>query len=156
MKKSGFTLVEIAVVTIIVGLLVTMGSMAITKSVQNSRIKNAEAELEMISAAILQLAWDTGRWPNGQLRTEAASGANEKWDLSGDECGLLGTDGTYDNWKGPYYGGPTADPWGNNYFFDSDYYPMGDHSKECVVVGSYGRKAQSQYDADDLWVRVDD
>ena len=52
MKKSGFTLVEIAVVTMIIGLLASLGSMAIMKSVRNARIKEAQTDLEMISTAV--------------------------------------------------------------------------------------------------------
>ncbi len=148
MKKSGFTLVEIAVVTIILGLLATLGSLAIMKSVQNSRIKTAEAELEMISAAVLQLAWDTGKWPNGQPRTDG--GSEEKWDISVAGCGLLDTDGNYNNWKGPYYGGAINDPWGNPYFFDPDYEhkEKGGSTRDAVVVGSFGPSGTGKYDYD--------
>ena len=153
MKKSGFTLIEIIVVTLILGLMATLGSLAIMKSVRNSRIKNTEAELEMLSAAILQLAWDTGTWPNGASRSAASSA--EKWDISPDSCGLLGTDGNYDHWKGPYYDGALVDQWGNRYFFDPDYRIDGvDH----VVVGSFGPNGvgPNQYDGDDIYVLLDD
>ena len=159
MKKSGFTLIEIAVVTIIIGLLATLGTMAIMKSVRNSRITKTEAELEILSAAILQLAWDTGKWPNGQPRT--AGGSVEMWDISGDNCGLLGNDGTYKNWKGPYYDGPIGDSWWSDsapqrkYFFDPDYQIKG---IDRVVVGSFGPNGQGPnlYDSDDIYVLLDD
>ena len=80
MKKHGFTLVEIMVVVSVIGLLAALGSMAIVKGMNKSRQKKAAAELEMLSAAILQLAWDTGRWPNKALRTNA--GSTEMWDIS--------------------------------------------------------------------------
>lgn len=154
MKKNGFTLVEIAVVTLIVGLLAALGTMAVRKGIQNSRIKQAETELGMISVAVLQLAWDTGKWPNGQLRTNG--GSTEMWDISLDSCGLLGNDGTYTKWKGPYYDGATVDPWGNPYFFDPDYYPVSGGIYE--VVGSFGSRKQyrGSYDSDDVYVRLDD
>lgn len=153
MKKSGFTLVEIAVVTMIIGLLATLGSLAIMKSVQNSRIKQAETELSMMSAAVLQLAWDTGKWPNGQPRTTA--GSTEMWDISLSSCGLMNTDGNYSDWKGPYYGGEIMDPWGNPYFFDPDY--KIDHV-DHVVVGSFGPNGvgPNDYDSDDIYVLLDD
>ncbi len=153
MKKSGFTLVEITVVTMIVGLLATLGSLAIMRSIQGSRIKNAQAELEMLSVAVLQLAWDTGKWPNGQPRT--TGGSTEMWDISGDNCGLLDTDGNYGKWKGPYYDGSITDPWGNPYFFDPDYRINGINH---VVVGSFGSngKGRNLYDSDDIYVLLDD
>jgi len=158
MKKHGFTLVEIAVVTLIVGLLASMGTLAIMKSFQNSRIKQAETEVEMISMAILQLAWDTGRWPNGRIRTNG--GSEEKWDLSEDDCGLLMNDGTYDNWKGPYYDDAIKDPWKNNYFFDPDYRHREKDGtmRDAIVVGSFGPNGigQNLYDSDDIYVLLDD
>lgn len=164
MKKSGFTFIEIMIVTIIIGLMASLGTLAITASVRNSRIRSAEAELEILSAAILQLAWDTGKWPNGKPRT--APGSVEMWDISGDNCGLLGNDGTYDNWEGPYYEGPTEDPWWTvsasqrKYFFDPDYRITAEDGtvQNAIVVGSFGPNGQGRnlYDSDDIYVRLDD
>lgn len=153
MKKSGFTLVEIMIVVAIVGLLASMGMLAIRKSVKTSKIKNTQAELEMISAAALQLAWDTGRWPNGNPRNIGTS--LEMWDISLPSCGLMDTDGSFNEWKGPYYGGEVEDQWGNPYFFDPDYNIGGVNH---VVVGSFGPngKGRNQYDSDDIYVLLDD
>lgn len=153
MKKNGFTLVEIVVVIAIIGLLATLGTIAILKGVNRSRERQAAAELEMLSAASLQLAWDTGRWPNRALRTKG--GSTEMWDISSAACGLMNTDGSYGEWKGPYYDGEVLDPWGNPYFFDPDYRIDGvDH----VVVGSFGPngKGRNLYDSDDIYVLLDD
>ena len=158
MKKSGFTLVEIAVVTMIIGLLASLGSMAIMKSVRNARIKEAQTDLEMISTAVLQLAWDAGKWPNGQPRT--TGGSVERWDISADSCGLMGTDGSYSDWKGPYYGGEILDPWDNPYFFDPDYRHREKDGtvRNAVVVGSFGPNGSGRnlYDSDDIYVLLDD
>ena len=154
MKKNGFTLIEITVVLIILGMLATLGAIAIMKGVRAARIKNTESELEMLGAAVLQLAWDTGKWPNGQPRT--AGGSVEKWDISPNGCGLMGTDGNYNNWKGPYYDGALTDPWGSRYFFDPDY-RIADGTIH-VVVGSFGpnRRGPNVYDSDDIYVLLDD
>ena len=154
MKRQGFTLVEIMVVTLLVGILATLGTYAVLRSVNNGRIKNTQAELEMLSAAVLQLAWDTGQWPNGAPRTKG--GSVEKWSIAPNSCGLLGTDGTYNNWKGPYYDGELKDPWGNTYFFDPDY-TISDGSIR-VVVGSFGPNGigPNVYDDDDIYVLLDD
>lgn len=153
MKKRGFTLVEIMIVVGIIGILAGIGVPAILKGMQSSRIKEATVEVEMMSAAVLQLAWDTGKWPNGQLRINGGSG--EMWDISPARCGLMDTDGSYNEWKGPYYEGDIKDPWGNPYFFDPDYRVNGVNR---VVVGSFGPNGvgRNRYDSDDIYVLLDD
>ncbi len=158
MKKSGFTLVEVAVVVVLVGLLATLGSLAIMKSVNTSRIKNSQAELEMLSAAVLQLAWDTGRWPNGAPRNNG--GSTEMWNISLPSCGLMDTAGTFNEWKGPYYDGEVEDQWGNPYFFDPDYQhkEKDGTTRMAIGVGSFGPngKGRNLYDSDDIYVLLDD
>lgn len=154
--KSGFTLVEIMIVVAIIGLLAGMSTLAITKSVKNSKIKTAEAELDMLAAAVLQLAWDTGRWPNGALRTSdgSATANNEMWDLSA--SGLIYGTGFGDDWKGPYYESDMlTDPWGMPYFFDSDYKIDGANR---TAVGSLGpnKTGRNRYNEDNIATRVDD
>lgn len=46
---------------------------------------------------------------------------NNEIDLSTASGGLVATDGTYQNWEGPYIT-DVIDPWGNPYFLDEDYY----------------------------------
>ncbi len=153
MKKDGFTLIEIMVVVGLVALLATLGTYATRQGVEKGRERQADAELEMLSVAVLQLAWDTGRWPNRALRTNP--GSVEIWDISGDAAGLMGNDGSYHGWRGPYYDGATVDPWGNPYFFDPDYRYEG---KNRIVVGSFGKNGvgRNLYDADDRKAWLDD
>lgn len=154
-NKKGFTLVEILITVVIIGLLASMGSLAIMKSINNARIKTAESELAVFSTAVLQLAWDTGRWPNGTDRTQA--GSDEVWDISSLESGLMmaDTNNVYLDWKGPYYEGVTNDPWGNPYFFDPDFKVDG---QMRVVVGSFGPNGigRNAYDSDDIYILLDD
>lgn len=152
-RKQGFTAIEITMVVAVVGLLASMGTYAVLRAVNSSRIANAEIELEMLSAATLQLAWDTGKMPNGQYRNNL--GSIEIWDLTASGTGLMDDTSDWDDWKGPYYDGATVDPWGNNYFFDPDYYIDG---QVRVVVGSFGPNGQgrNQYDSDDIVVLLDD
>ncbi len=152
MKKEGFTLLEIMIVVAVVGLLITLGSHAFLSGMSTGREKQAAIELDMLSTAVLQLAWDTGRWPNQELRTQP--GSTEIWDISGDAAGLTGADDAYDNWRGPYYDGETLDPWGNPYFFDPDYRVDG---VMRIVVGSFGPngRGRNRYDSDDIYVLLD-
>jgi len=152
-QRTGFTLVEILVVVAIVSLLATLGTLSVSKAMDSSREKTAKTELELLASGILQLAWDTGSWPNKAFRN--TPGSTEIWSLGGAAAGLMQTDGSYSEWKGPYYEGSLLDPWGQPYFFDPDYLIKGVNH---VVVGSFGpnRIGRNVYDSDDLYVILDD
>ena len=70
-------------------------------------------------------------------------------DLAAGAAGLLTTNGSFPNWNGPYLPSIPLDPWGNNYFFDSDYLVNG-HNR--VVIGSFGPNGvgPNVYDSDDV------
>jgi general secretion pathway protein G len=154
--REGFTLVEIMIVVAVVGLLAALGILNVAKAMQTSRKKTALTELELLSAGILQLAWDTGRWPNKARREEAASGVNEIWTFVGSGLDKNTIDGIYDGWNGPYYEGSYKDPWGNPYFFDSDYTYEG--KSDRIVVGSFGPNGigRNIYDKDNILVFLDE
>jgi len=154
MKKSGFSLTEIMIVVAIIGLITSLGALAVVKGMTNTRIKQAESEVEIIANAVLQLAWDTGRWPNRAIRTKP--GSREEWTLSPSQTGLLEEDPAYKGWRGPYLDRDILiDPWGNPYFFDPDYRISGVNR---IVVGSFGPNGvgRNMYDNDDVFVRLDD
>lgn len=152
-RKSGFTLIELMYVVGIMGLLATIGTYITRQAVKNGRITTARGELAVLAASTLRLAWDTGQWPNQNPRN--AGGSQEVWDLSTQAAGLAGSDGSFNDWQGPYYRLHRLDPWGQPYFFDPDYSING---VAHPVVGSFGpnKKGRNLYDADDLYVRLDD
>lgn len=137
----------------IVGLLASLASYAVLTAHKKALIKQAEGELQMIATGTLKMAWDTSRWPNKTLRTQP--GSVEIWNLAVSSSGLLANDGSYTDWKGPYYSGSTKDPWGHPYFFDPDYIIGGVNR---IVVGSFGPNGvgQNVYDSDDIKVLLDD
>lgn len=155
-QKAAFTLVEIMIVVAIIGLLASLAVLNMAKAMQTSREKTALTELELLSTGILQLAWDTGRWPNKEWREVGASGVNEIWSFAGSGLDENTSDGIYAGWKGPYYEGSYTDPWGNPYFFDSDYYYEGRNDR--IVVGSFGPNGVGRniYDNDNILVFLDE
>jgi general secretion pathway protein G len=122
-RLAGFTLMEVMVVILIIGLLMAIAVPSLRKARESSRISRATAEVEMLRSAIDQLAWDTGLWPGG-LRREVSSSA-ELWDLTGASAGLLSAGSGFTGWKGPYIGRITADPWGKSYFFAASGFSVG-------------------------------
>lgn len=158
MKKHGFTLMEIMFAVSIIALLAGVSTIGVSKMVQLSRVKRAEAELQMIATAVLRLAWDTGKWPNGDWRHKNSD--TEEWDL--ETTPLVRASTNFSGWNGPYYTGPFVDPWakGRNdkihrYFFDPDYYTNG---VRRAAVGSFGPTGtgKTAYDANNIIVLVDD
>jgi prepilin-type N-terminal cleavage/methylation domain-containing protein len=151
------TLPEIMVVVAIIGALAVMASLGITKLAEKSRISTAEQDLARLTAAIEQLAWDTGKWPMADARTTQDK---ELDDLSKPQSGLLVNDGRFGSgWKGPYIDIIPLDPWGMKYFFDSDYYVDGNMNNTSstnmlVVVGSYGPNKGGTYDSDNIYVVI--
>jgi len=114
------------------------------------KINQAEAQLNILSAAVWQLAWDTGKWPDGL--DCSVPGNPETWDLTGADAGLLvANSNKFPKWQGPYVPDIPADPWGSQYFFDPDYSIAG---VMRPVVGSFGPNCQgrNQYDDDNIYI----
>ena len=144
-------MVEMLIVLSVIGVVLAIAIPNFLRSRHDAKIKEARAQLEMISAAILQLAWDTGRWPAGIDRT--IQGNAESWDLNAASAGLLDKTSKFPNWEGPYVAKIPKDPWGMPYFFDPDYRVDG---KFRAVVGSFGpnRYGRNVYDKDNIYIIV--
>lgn len=146
----GFTLVELLVVISIIGILSVIAMAALSFARGQARIAKARHDVDTLVTAVKSLEADTGFWPGHQEVDELTeTGSNEIWDLSVQEAGLVDTDGLFGGWNGPYIGTIPLDPWGNNYFWDSDYELDG---RDHVVVGSFGPNGvgQNLYDSDDI------
>lgn len=180
MKTSrGFTLIELLVVIAIIGILASVVMNSVNSARANTKTSKAKAELQSLRAAISSLEDDTGKWPNGCPVATSVTGSSNEIRFSLANAGIIAvpsvgvTDNTTDPpcewtaeevsaWKGPYM--PNAiDPWGNPYWFDSDYYPRQDcgdpAAPATVVVESHGPNgaggAQSgSYDCDDIYLEL--
>ena len=150
-NRRGFTLAETMIVILVIGILTVTLTASIRKSRLAGQQKKAEAELQLISAAVEQLAWDTGLLPRALNRVKP--GSSECWNLTTADAGLMATDGDFPNWKGPYIRDIPLDPWGSRYFFDPDYRINGAYK---MVVGSFGpnKVGRNVYDKDNVYVLV--
>jgi general secretion pathway protein G len=173
-KNRGFTLIELLVVIGIMGVLMTIAVVAVNYARAQARESNAVQEIDQIYKAISMLALDTNQWPSHQIIDTVCSdlpgGCPANNEICGDGCalslsdpgaGIRDTDGSFSGWSGPYMKRMPVDPWGNEYFFDTDYQvkvldntPCG-LSASCydvVVIGSYGPDGEgnNDYTEDDI------
>jgi len=118
----GFTLLELLVVMVIIGLLAGFVAPRYFAQVGKSRVKAAHAQIDALDKALEQFRLDVGRLPTGD---EGHPGRNSP------PSGVP-------NWEGPYL--KTAvplDPWGHAYV----YAQPGTHQNDFDLM-SYGRDGQ--------------
>lgn len=69
--ESGFTLIEIMAVVLIIGLLSTLVGIAIFPQIDKSRVNAARAQLKMLDAALETYRMDSARFPSTDQGLEA-------------------------------------------------------------------------------------
>ncbi len=122
MKKSGFTLIELMLVVIIISVLVALVVPRLVGRSQEARFAAAQAQIEAHLATALDLyELDNGIYPS----TEQGLAALRKMPPSPPSP---------PNWKGPYIKKTPKDPWGNPY----SYISPGTHNLHDYDLFSYG------------------
>jgi general secretion pathway protein G len=116
-RERGFTLIEILVVVIIIGLLAALVGPKLFGKVSGARLNAAKAQIELFGTALDAFRLDTGRYPTSE---EGLKALREK------PSGLEG-------WQGPYLPKEIpADPWKRAYVYRSP----GEHYDYDLI--SYG------------------
>ena len=101
-RARGFTLIEIMVVVVIIGLLAAFIVPRVMGRVDEARITKARADVQAIETAIAMYRLDTARLPTTEQGLKALVTQPE--------------DPTLRNWKpGGYLARVSVDPWGNEY-----------------------------------------
>lgn len=164
---AGFTLIELLLVTAIISILVALALIALQLTRAKAKVAAAQYEIDQIVKAIQLLENDTGEWPGHQEVDVMTNGtpAGDNNEICGDGCtnnlnsavvGLTQNDPSnpYGEWKGPYMVNIPKDPWGSDYFFDTDYNHL-DYGWS-VIIGSYGPNGEGNdlYDNDDIVKKI--
>lgn len=129
-RVQGFTLLELLVVVVIIGLLVGYVGPMYFKQVGKSEIKAARAQIDAFGKALDQYRLDTGHYPTGE------QGLGALVDRPADEK----------KWDGPYLKkNVPLDPWGNPYVYKRP----GEHGEyDIVSAGKDGTPGGIGEDAD--------
>jgi len=118
-RSRGFTLLEMLVVLVIMGLLAALVGPQLLGRVDTSRVTAADTQIRMIKGALDTMRLDIGRYPTKEEGLDLLNIPPE------DER-------TARKWQGPYLGEDVPpDPWGSSY----QYNPI---SRTSIAIFSYG------------------
>lgn len=112
----GFTLIEIMVVLVIIGILMGLISAAVFKAMESAKISKAEADIATLETALCAYEADIGDYP--QHGVPATADNNFKTYLQ--DSHPLPWNGPYMHFKGEDLsidGTDFLDPWGNPYWY---------------------------------------
>jgi len=127
LSLTGFTLIELMLVVIIIGALVAMVMPRLAGRSEQARVAAAQADISANIATALKLyELDNGGYPT----TEAGLGA------------LLQRPSNAKNWSGPYLEKKPLDPWGRDY----EYKSPGGHRTYDYDLYSLGKDGQTSGD----------
>jgi general secretion pathway protein G len=99
-KNSAFTLIEIMVVVVIIGILAAAIIPQVIGTTEDAKISTAKGDISTLENALERFNLNMDRYPSSEeglkVLTEAPPGDEQKW-------------------RGPYVKIVSADPWGNPY-----------------------------------------
>jgi general secretion pathway protein G len=102
LKQQGFTLLELLVVIVIIGLLAGYVAPRYFSQIGKSEVQVARSQIEAIEKALDQFRLDNRRYPSAEEGLEA----------------LIAKPATAANWSGPYLKKAAPnDPWGRPYVY---------------------------------------
>jgi len=105
MKNQGFTLLEMLVVLVIIGLLAGLVGPKLFKQVDVSKVKTAKTQIKMLKGTLEVMRLDTGRFPSTEEGLQSLQTAPQSEQIKS-------------LWKGPYLDEDIPlDPWNNKYLY---------------------------------------
>jgi general secretion pathway protein G len=127
-RQAGFTLIEMMVVMVIIGLLMALVGPRFIRQEEKARVRTARTQIELLGTALDTFRLDVGRYPTSQ---EGLAALRQR------PFGV-------DRWDGPYLKKEVpADPWARPYFYRSP----GEGGRPYDLL-SYGADASPGGDGD--------
>ena len=129
--SAGFTLIEMLVVLVIIGLIMGLVGPRVLTYLTDARVKAAKLQIEALSSALDLYFLDTGRYPSSSEGLQA----------------LVRKPGNIEVWNGPYLKGGQVpqDPWKNEYLYRV---PGQNSPFEIMSLGADGREGGNGSAAD--------
>jgi general secretion pathway protein G len=133
LRSGGFTLIEIMVVVIIIGLLAAVIVPQVVSKVDEAKVSKARSDIQALEAALTMFRLDNSRYPTSEQGLQALV--------------TQPTDPAIRHWRpGGYIPRLSKDPWGNDY----QYVSPGTHVKDYDLfsMGADGQPGGEGLDAD--------
>ncbi len=136
-RQDGFTLIEIMVVIVILGILAGVVSFGVIRYIDDARVKQAKIQIANLKNALDAFKLHTGNYPSQE------EGLGALIDPPADERAAK-------LWKGPYLESDEVpdDPWGSEYLYQVSEYPSGGERVEIISYGKDRAQGGEGYNAD--------
>src|SRR5438094_8729073 len=134
--SAGFTLIEMMVVMVIIGLLMALVGPRFIRQEEKAKVGAARAQIELLGTALDTFRLDIGRYPTTEEGLQA----------------LRQKPATLDRWDGPYLKKELPeDPWGKPYVYKSP----GDHGPYDIISYAADGVPGGEWDNRDItsWAR---
>lgn len=130
-KKNGFTLMEMLVVLVVIGLIAAVAIPQITNLLGSAKSKAAKIQLDTLSASLRYFELDTGAFPTSE------QGIQVLWNMTDPDPA----------WNGPYIRQERQlkDPWGFDFIYRS---PVEGNPFELITLGADNKEGGTGDNAD--------
>ena len=129
--RAGFTLVELLVVMVILGLLASLVLPNVFGAAEKARVKTARVQIVSLGTALDAYALDVGSYPSGGAGLEA----------------LVSAPAGVDRWDGPYIKKRVPkDPWGRDFEYSE---PQSSGDYVIKSLGADGRASEDDISSQD-------
>lgn len=131
LRKNGFTLMEMLVVLVVIGLIAAVAIPQITNLLGSAKSKAAKIQLDTLSASLRYFELDTGAFPTTEQGIEVL------WSMSDPDPA----------WNGPYIRQERQlkDPWGFDFIYRS---PVEGKPYELITLGADNKEGGTGDNAD--------
>ena len=132
MHEAGFTLLEMLVVLVIIGLIMGLVGQNLLKPLETGNVTAAKTQIKMLETALEAMSIEIGRFPTKEEGLDLLNNPPKDERLAR-------------RWNGPYLKEPVPlDPWGNPYI----YAPETSTYVELYSLGADGRPGGEGVNAD--------